>query len=77
MLAFYGDKGIIGYKEKLSTRSVRICCEFGHSSSDCYLCTIFEQTELTGKDRLVHDPLTRTNSIIVSDIQQSLFSPSK
>ena len=27
MLAFYGDKGIIGYKEKLSARSVRICCE--------------------------------------------------
>ena len=67
MLAFYGDKGIIGYKEKLST----------HSSSDCYLCTIFERTKLTGKDRLVHDPLTRTNSISVSDIQQSLFSPSK
>lgn len=44
---------------------------------DVDLCTIFERTELTGKDKLVHGPFTRTNSISVSDIQQSLFSPSK
>ena len=44
---------------------------------DVDLCTIFERTELTGKDKLVHGPFTRTNSVGVSDIQQSLFSPSK
>ena len=44
---------------------------------DVDLCTIIERTELTGKDRLVHGPFTRTNNISVSDIQQSLFSPSK